>query len=103
MMSVLAEQDEKEKEIYTEQLAVQLEGIDAVGPAEAKIAFMSVDPGINAELINKYIQVDFHSFLRHLTHFQIGLKSSKSLPAEQFLANLKSGPVYRISPAVELF
>lgn len=62
MMSVLAEQDEKEKEIYTEQLAVQLEGIDAVGAAEAKIAFMSVDPGINAELINKYIQVDRHLF-----------------------------------------
>ena len=58
MMSLLAEQDEKEKEIYVEQLSVQLEGIDYVGPAEAKIAFMSVDPGINAELINKYIKVN---------------------------------------------
>ena len=36
---------------------LQLEGTDDITSAEAKIAFMSIDPGINVEIINKYLSV----------------------------------------------
>ena len=41
---------------------MQLEGIDNVSPAEAKIAFMSIDPGINIEIIRKYISVSIFAY-----------------------------------------
>ena len=57
IFDLLAKQDEQSKAAYIQQIALQLEGIDQVSPAEAKIAFMSIDPGINVEIINQYITV----------------------------------------------
>ena len=57
IFDLLAKQDDKSKAAYIQQIALQLEGIDQVSPAEAKIAFMSIDPGINVEIINQYITV----------------------------------------------
>ena len=48
---------------------MQLEGIDNVSPAEAKIAFMSIDPGINIEIIRKYISVSIFAYYILYTRF----------------------------------
>ena len=42
---------------YGKLKKLQLEGTDDITSAEAKIAFMSIDPGINVEIINKYLSV----------------------------------------------
>ena len=42
---------------HWELIKLQLEGTDDITSAEAKIAFMSIDPGINVEIINKYLSV----------------------------------------------
>ena len=57
MVTLLQDQDLKEKREYLHQIKLQLEGSDSITTAEAKIAFMSVDPGINVQIINTYLQV----------------------------------------------
>ena len=57
LIKLLQEQDLKEKEEYLKLIQIQLEGSDSISTAEAKIAFMSVDPGINVQIINTYLQV----------------------------------------------
>merc|ERR1712131_278821 len=80
----LEEQDQQEKIEYIRQIKLQLEGTDDITSAEAKIAFMSIDPGINVEIINKYLS--------------FGLKGEESLPINEFMKNLSLAPVYRVSP-----
>ena len=82
---------------------MQLEGIDNVSAAEAKIAFMSIDPGINIEIIRKYISVNmlFYYFFVYRSYFQYGLAGEESQNTETFLRNLKNSPVFRVSAAVQ--
>lgn len=82
---------------------MQLEGIDTVSPAEAKIAFMSIDPGINIEIIRKYISVSIFAyyFFLYKINFQYGLAGEESQNTERFLRNLKNSPVFRVSAAVQ--
>ena len=57
MIQLLQEQDIAEKAEYVNLVKSQLEGTDEITTAEAKIAFMSIDPGINIEIINTYLSV----------------------------------------------
>ena len=56
-MKLLQEQDISEKAEYINQVKLQLEGTDEITSAEAKIAFMSIDPGITVDIINSYLSV----------------------------------------------
>ena len=58
IFDLLYTQDKRSKAEYISQISLQLEGIDTVSVSEAKIAFMSIDPGINANIINQYIKVN---------------------------------------------
>jgi hypothetical protein len=84
LIKLLQEQDLKEKEDYLKLIKIQLEGSDSISTAEAKIAFMSVDPGINVQIINTYLQ--------------FGLAGAESLPLSKFMSNISNAPVYRVSP-----
>jgi len=57
LVKLLQEQDTAEKSEYIKQVKSQLEGTDEITTAEAKIAFMSIDPGITVETINAYLSV----------------------------------------------
>ena len=57
LVQMLQEQDTAEKTEYIKQVTSQLEGTDEITTAEAKIAFMSIDPGITVETINAYLSV----------------------------------------------
>ena len=57
LVKLLQEQDSAEKEEYINLLKLQLEGTDEITTSEAKIAFMSIDPGITVEVINAYLSV----------------------------------------------
>ena len=59
LIQLLQEQDIAEKAEYVNLVKSQLEGTDEITTAEAKIAFMSIDPGINIEIINTYLSVSF--------------------------------------------
>ena len=59
LIQLLQEQDIAEKAEYIKLVKSQLEGTDEITTAEAKIAFMSIDPGINIEIINTYLSVSF--------------------------------------------
>ena len=57
LIELLQEQDNTEKAEYVDQVKMQLEGTEEITTAEAKIAFMSVDPGITIDIINQYLAV----------------------------------------------
>ena len=67
MIQLLQEQDIAEKAEYVNLVKSQLEGTDEITTAEAKIAFMSIDPGINIEIINTYLSVSFDLEYRGLS------------------------------------
>ena len=62
LVKLLQEQDAAEKEEYINLLKLQLEGTDEITTSEAKIAFMSIDPGITVEVINAYLSVRIQSW-----------------------------------------
>ena len=64
---------------------------------------MSIDPGINIEIIRKYISVSmfFVIFFVYKIDFQYGLAGEESQNTETFLINLKNAPVFRVSAAVQ--
>ena len=59
LVKLLQEQDIAEKAEYINQVKLQLEGTDEITSAEAKIAFMSIDPGITIDIINSYLSVSY--------------------------------------------
>ena len=57
MVKLLQLQDHEEKQEYVELIKTQLANVGNVTKADAKVAFMSIDPGINIEIINEYLDV----------------------------------------------
>lgn len=85
LVKLLQLQDHEEKQEYVELIKTQLANVGNVTKADAKVAFMSIDPGINIEIINEYLDY--------------GLRGEESVSLTQYIENITKSPVYRVSPA----